>query len=146
ACGVDARPVEPSRPARSVSRCTSFDPPVAEMPFLAAMLDHLLERATSWLRCSGQATRGLTVRIRYADHQSVDSHVSLPGPCDDEGELTPLARRRLARLYVRRLPLRLLGVELSPLTAPDRQGELFRDEAQERRRRLRQCKDDIRQR
>ena len=144
--GIDPRPVEPHRPALSVGRCTSFDPPVGELPFLAAMLDHLLERAVSWLRTNTQAARGLTVRIRYADHQSVDSRVVLPRPCDDEAELSPLARQRLARLYVRRLPLRLLGVELSPLGAPASQGELFRDEAKERQRRLRQCKDEVRQR
>ena len=40
-------------------------------------------------------------------------------------------------LYVRRLPLRLLGVELSPLSPPDRQTELFPDPASERQRRLR---------
>jgi DNA polymerase-4 len=146
ACGIDPRPVEPARPAQSVSRCTSFDPPVGEMPFLAAMLDHLTERAASWLRLHGQAARGLTVRIRYADHQWVDSRVSLPQPCDDESELAPLARQRLARVYTRRLPLRLVGVELSPLGPPDRQGELFRDEPRERARRLQTCKDDIRQR
>jgi DNA polymerase-4 len=144
--GIDPRPVEPYRPALSVSRCTSFDPPVAELPFLSAMLDHLLERAVSWLRLNDQATRGLLVRIRYADHQSVDSRVSLSRPSDDESELAPLARQRLARLYHRRLPLRLLGVELAPLGPPNRQGELFPDEGRQRARRLRQCKDDIRQR
>jgi DNA polymerase-4 len=144
--GIDPRPIQPSRPAQSVSRCTSFDPPISELPFLAAMLDHLTERAASWLRATGQATRGLTVRIRYADHQCVDSRVALPEPCNDEAELLPLARQRLARMYTRRLPLRLLGVELSPLGAPDRQGELFPDEPRERARRLQACKDDIRQR
>jgi DNA polymerase-4 len=144
--GIDPRPVEPARPAQSVSRCTSFDPALSELPFLGAMLDHLTERAASWLRLSGQAARGLSVRIRYADHQSVDSRVSLPGPCDDEGELVPLARQRLARLYTRRLPLRLLGVELAPLGSPNRQGELFLDPPRERARRLQACKDDIRQR
>jgi DNA polymerase-4 len=144
--GIDPRPVLPYRPAQSVSRCTSFDPPVCELPVLAAMLDHLLERAALWLRTTGSAARGLTVRIRYSDHQSVDSRVSLPQPSADEGELRPLARQRLARLYTRRLPLRLLGVELSPLSAPDRQAELFTDEQAERAARLLACKDDIRQR
>ncbi len=144
--GIDPRPVQPYRPPLSVSRCTSFDPPVAELPFLSAMLDHLLERAVSWLRLNDQATRGLVVRIRYADHQSVDSRVSLPHPSDDESELAPLARQRLARLYRRRLPLRLLGVELAPLGPPDRQGELFPDEGRQRARRLRDAREAIRQR
>src|SRR5205823_6896998 len=44
--GIDPRGVVPSRPAQSLSRCTSFDPPVSETTFLEAMLNHLLERAT----------------------------------------------------------------------------------------------------
>jgi hypothetical protein len=57
-----------------------------------------------------------------------------------------VARQRLERAYLRRLPLRLLGVELEPLAARDRQGELFTEPEQERRKQLRTCKDAIRQR
>jgi DNA polymerase-4 len=144
--GIDERPVEPHRPAQSVSRCTSFDPAVCELPFLAAMLDHLVERAALWLRRHDQAARGVTVRLRYVDHQGAEGRTALPGPVNDEAVLKAEARARLGRLYARRLPLRLLGVECSPLTTPDRQGELFADPERERARRLTECKDDIRQR
>lgn len=146
ALGIDHRRVEPFRPAQSVSRCTSFDPPLSEMPILEAMLDHLLERAGSWLRLHDQATRGVLVRVRHADQRWTDSRVSLPRPEDDEGVLKMAARERLGRLCARRVPLRLLGVELKPLTSPDRQGELFPDAEVERKRRLRSCKDEIRER
>lgn len=144
--GIDPRGVRANRPAQSLSRCTSFDPAVSERPFLEAMLNHLLERATLWLRLHDQAARGVCVRIRYADHVTADSRASLPGPSDDETVIRPLAQKRLAKLYVRRLPLRLLGVELSPLGAPDRQAELFADEEREKGRRLLACKDEVRQR
>ena len=144
--GVDPRPVVVHRPAQSVSRCTSFDPPLCEMPFLTAMLDHLIERAASWLRMHGQATKGLTVRIRHADHRTAETRVAFPRPSNDEAALKTAARERLERLYLRRVPLRLLGVEMSPLTAPDGQGELFPDPARDRADRLSACKDDIRQR
>jgi DNA polymerase-4 len=144
--GIDPRPVTPQRPAQSVSRCTSFDPPVCEKPFLSAMLGHLLERAALWLRLHGQAAKGLTVRIRHADHQWAEGRVSLRLPSNDDALLKEAARARLERVYTRRLPLRLLGVELAPLTALDRQGELFPDPEAERRQRLSACKDDVRQR
>src|SRR5262245_53072465 len=83
--GIDGRGVQPPRPAQSVSRCTSFDPAVSEMDFLEAMLGHLLERATLSLRLHGQAARGVTVRVRYADHVTADGRASLPDPSDDEG-------------------------------------------------------------
>jgi DNA polymerase-4 len=144
--GIDPRPVQPARPALSVSRRTSFDPPVSEHPFLLAMLDHLLDRAVSWLRVQGLQTRGLALHARYGDYQAVDSRISLPEPSDDEAALRAAARARFARLYTRRLPLRLLGVELAPLAPAGRQAELFPDPAAERARRLTDCKDDIRAR
>jgi hypothetical protein len=93
-----------------------------------------------------QAAKGLTVRLRHSDHHSAEARATLAKPSNDEGLLKSTARSKLARLYARRLPLRLLGVELSPLTAPDRQTELFPDPRQERNRRLSACKDDIRRR
>jgi DNA polymerase-4 len=144
--GIDPRPIQPHRPALSVSRSTSFDPPAADHAFLQAMLDHLLERACSWLRLRGLATRGLTLTLRYGDHASVDGRLTLRTATDQEEELKGLARERFGRLYQRRLPLRLLGVELSPLGPPQTQPSLFPDAEQEQRRRLSACKDEIRQR
>ena len=48
--GIDPRPVRAAPSAASVSRRTSFDPPTADLAFVAAMLDYLIERAVTWLR------------------------------------------------------------------------------------------------
>jgi DNA polymerase-4 len=142
--GIDDRPVEPYRPQQSVSRCTSFDPPTADRVFLAGMLDHLLDRAVSWLRFNGQVTHGLTVSIRYGDYESAQGREAFRRATDQEAVLKEAARDRLRRLYDRRLPLRLLGVELSPLRTPDRQPDLFPDAATVRDRQLAACKDAVR--
>jgi DNA polymerase-4 len=144
ACGVDARPVRPLRQALSISRCTSFDPAVSEWPVLSAMLSHLVERACLALRKQGLVAKGATVRVRYADHRWAD--VRAPLPDDTEPTVKRLARERLGRLCGRRLPLRLLGVELSPLVLAGRQGELFQDEGHERAERLRAVRDEVRER
>jgi DNA polymerase-4 len=149
ALGIDSRPVEPAGPAgqpQSVSRRTSFDPPTSDRAFLEAMLDHLVERAALWMRLRGLCSRGLALTLRYGDYRSADGRVSFARPTDDEGRLREAARARLARLYDRRLPLRLVGVELGPLRRPDRQPELFPDPTAERARRLAACKDAVRQR
>ncbi len=142
--GVDDRPVRPGRPALSVSRCTSFDPAVSEWPVLSAMLSHLAERACLAVRQQKLAAKGVTVRVRFADHRWDDSRVSLR--TGDEAEVKGVARERLGRLCGRRLPLRLLGVELSPLRAAGMQRELFLSEAEERAARLRECRDEVRSR
>jgi DNA polymerase-4 len=144
--GVDPRPVEPTRPPQSISRRTSFDPPSGDLDFLRAVLDHLVERAVSMLRFQGLTARGLRLSLRYGDHQGVEGRTPFRQGTTAEGELRAAARERLNRLYVRRLPLRLLGVELSPLAPPDGQGRLFADPAADRARRLQECKDAIRRR
>jgi hypothetical protein len=108
------------------------------------MLNHLLERAASWLRFGGMASCGLTLTIRYGDYRSEQGRESFRPPCDDETRFKEAARDRFARSYQRRLPLRLLGVELSPLQPAERPAELFPDPAAERARRLAECKDAIR--
>jgi hypothetical protein len=110
------------------------------------MLDHLLERAASWLRFRELAARGLTLTAQYGDYRMVEGRISWPRPTDDEGWLKEAARERLERLCVRRLPLRLLGVALAPLQVPEGQAELFPDPEVERRRRLEACKDAVRRR
>jgi DNA polymerase-4 len=144
--GIDPRPVDPYKPPRSVSRRTSFDPVTGDRAFLSAMLDYLLERACAWLRFRDLATRGLVVTIRYGDYEGDEGRVAFRRPVADERELKEAARDRFARLYQRRLPLRLLGVDLQPLVTPDTQSALFADADIDRARRLDECKDAIRHR
>ena len=78
--GIDDRPVQPRRPPQSISRCTSFDPPVSDLLFLQAMLDYLLERAASWMRYNQLATRGFVVKIRYGDDPQNEVDLRKLGP------------------------------------------------------------------
>jgi DNA polymerase-4 len=144
--GIDPRPVEPCKPPLSVGRRNSFDPPVADLAFLHAMLTYLLDRAGSWMRFRDLATRGLTLTIRYGDYETATGRESFRRPVDGEALLREAAHDRLDRLYHRRLPLRFLGVELSPLVPPDREPTLFEQEEVEHRQRLRQAQEEIRQR
>jgi DNA polymerase-4 len=144
--GIDPRPVQPRKPQQSISRRNSFDPCVADRAFLRGMLDYLLERAGSWLRFHDLAAKGLSVMIRYGDYAGDTGRESFRTPTDRDADLREAARDRFERLYTRRLPLRLLAVELAPLAPARRQAELFPDEATERARRLTECKDAIRRR
>jgi DNA polymerase-4 len=144
--GIDLRPVQPHKPQRSVSRRTSFDPPVAELPFLRAMLGYLLARACSWMRFQRLATRGLTLTIRYGDYETATGRKSFRRLVENESLLREALGDRFERLYTRRLPLRFLGVELSPLETPQREPTLFDDIDALRAQRLDETQDAIRRR
>ena len=53
--------------------------------------------------------------IRYGDYESATGRVAFRRPVAEEREFKEAARERFGQLYQRRLPLRLLGVELAPL-------------------------------
>ena len=94
--------------------------------------------------------RAAQLTIRYGDYQTADSRTTFPYPTDCDRDLQEGIRDCFERLYQRRLPLRLLGVMLAPLTTPDPQPALFSSSAhgddEERARRLADCKDAIRHR
>jgi DNA polymerase-4 len=146
ALGRDHRQVVVRRPVHSISRRTSFDPPVGDEDFLGAMLDYLVERAASWIRFQGLAARGLSVLAAYGDYALAQGRESLPRPTQQDDLLKAAARERFHRLYQRRLPLRLLGVELAPLQPAEGHAALFPDPQAERQSRLCACKDAVRRR
>ena len=110
------------------------------------MLTYLLDRAISWMRFQKLATHGLTLTIRYGDYETATGRESFRRPVESETLLREAAHDRLGRLYQRRLPLRFLGVSLSPLVAPLREPTLFPDDQLWRNERLCEVRDAIRQR
>ena len=142
--GKDDRPLCVGKPPLTVSRRSSFDPPTGDINFLLAMMDHLVERAVSWVRFQGLAARTLKVFIRYGDHQENDGGESFRVAEIREDVLRQAARQKLLSLYTRRLPLRLVGVELARLEKPLAQATLFVDPEQEKQQRLCAVRDEVR--
>jgi len=144
--GNDSRPLRTSRNPDSISRCTSFNPPTADQAFLDAMLAHLLERAISWMRFNKLATRCLKIHLRYGDLKDAHNNLNFKTACDSDTLLHQAAKEKLISLFTRRLPLRLLGVELAQLEPASASNLLFIDPEKERADRLAKCKEDIRSR
>jgi len=144
--GNDPRPLIISRNPESISRCTSFNPPTAEQVFLDAMLAHLLDRAVSWMRFNKFAARSLKIYLRYGDFKDAHNNINFKTACDSDSTLYQAAKEKLAMLLSRRLPLRLLGVELGRLEPACTAVQLFPDPEKERADRLSKCKEDIRSR
>lgn len=93
--GIDLRPVEARKPPHSISRRTSFDPPVADRAFLRAMLDYLLERAAAWMRFQDLAAKGFGVIVRYGDHQSAEGRGRFRQATDRDQEFKEAAPKSL---------------------------------------------------
>jgi DNA polymerase-4 len=144
--GIDHRPVTSDRRPQSISRSTSLDPATGDLGFLRTMLGYLVERAASWLRYQKLTARGLAVSLTYGDYERVHGQERLPSSTQRDDLLREAAVERFMRLYTRRLPLRLVGVELTPLAPVEHQETLFDENDDLRWRRLLECKDAIRSR
>jgi DNA polymerase-4 len=130
--GLDGREVMlPSTP-KSVSRETTIEGGTIDTEFLGGLIEYLSERIGSTLREYGRQARTIGLRIRYVDHFSAHQTVRLTRPSNDERELLAEAKDLFAKLFTRRVAVRLIGVNVTNLEADRRQHELFDTDANRR--------------
>jgi len=130
--GLDGREVMlPSTP-KSVSRETTIEGGTIDTEFLGGLIEYLSERIGSTLREYGRQARTIGLRIRNVDHFSAHQTVRLTRPSNDERELLAEAKELFAKLFTRRVAVRLIGVNVTNLEADRRQHELFDTDANRR--------------
>jgi len=139
--------IEPPVEPKSISRETTFEQDTADLNFIKSMLYYLTERACRKLRQLGLAAHVVTVKLRYSDFVTQLRGRSLGHYSDQDHEFYAAAGELLERLYTRRVQVRLVGVQVSGLTAGAvRQTHLWLEQAHEKRRRLYAAADRVRDR
>ena len=103
------------------------------------MLFSLCERVCWRARKRGIKARTVTLKLRYADFQTLTRSRTLKSPTCSELELYPVVRDLFVRARSRRIAIRLLGIALSNLARHDEQLPLFDEGA------LHRAVDDIRE-
>ena len=130
--GLDGREVMlPSTP-KSVSRETTIEGGTIDTEFLNGLIEYLSERIGSTLREYGKQARTIGLRIRYVDHFSAHQAVRITRPTNDERELLAAAKELFAKLFTRRVAVRLVGISVANLETDRRQHELFDTDANRR--------------
>lgn len=124
--GIDDTPIVPYREQKSISTETTFPQDTTDIKFLKAQLTHLAERAAFELRQQQKLAGCITVKIRYADFDTVSRQVSIPYTSLDTVILQQVTEL-FTRLYDRRVRIRLVGVKLSRLVPGNYQISLFDD-------------------
>jgi len=147
ACGIDARPVIPSRPDKSISAEETFDTDLYKPADLQRKLMRLSERTASRLRKKGLTAATLQVKIRDSEFATFTRQQTLQPAGNGTGQLYESASH-LLRGWLSENPgarIRLLGVAGSGL-AEDSQQQLFADGDIAANAQLDQAVDDIRER
>ncbi len=110
----------------SISNERTFREDVRDPASLEGMLCALCQRVCWRARKRGVLAATVTLKLRYADFQTLQRSRTIKPTCS-ELELYPVLRALLARARTRRTAVRLLGVELSNLRPPPPQLSLFGD-------------------
>jgi DNA polymerase-4 len=113
--GIDNRPVEPSRPRKSVGTESTFAEDIGDRSRIVETITAMAEEDAAWLERKGLFARTVTIKVRYGDFTTITrSDTRLPATRDAAG----LARRAVAlldRTEAGSRPVRLLGVSLHGL-------------------------------
>jgi DNA polymerase-4 len=126
ACGIDERPVVPSRPEKSISAERTFASDLTERPDLHRELMRLCERTSTRLRARSLAAGTVQLKVRQSDFTTFTRQHALRPPGNSTDGVFNIARRLLDN-WLCDFPgarIRLLGVGGSEL-APVAQGDLF---------------------
>jgi DNA polymerase-4 len=118
--GIDDRPVHPDRPRKSVGAEDTFPVDIFEPGPATAELAPLAAKV--WRYCEDRKILGKTVtlKVKYADFQTITRSRTIPGPVRDEKELLDTAATLLEATFPTPKGIRLLGITLSSLlTEPD---------------------------
>ncbi len=114
--GIDNRKVEPAGEAKSISRETTFAEDTLDATFLKAVLRYLCERVGAELRHEGKHARTITLKLRYADFETITRSLSSKEATDTDEAIFAGAVGLFDRVLAEKRKLvRLIGGGVSNL-------------------------------
>jgi DNA polymerase IV len=122
--GIDYSPVVPSHDAKSMSKEITFQQDTTDVRFLRTVFTKMVEELAYDLRRSGHCTGCITVKIRYSNFDTHTRQLNIPITSADH-VLANHVFEMFAKLYDRRLLIRLVGVKFSKLVRGLEQLNLF---------------------
>lgn len=137
--GIDPRPVEPGRPAKSVGAEETFDDDIVDRRALEVRLLDLSGRVAQRLLRAGVSGHCVVLKVKYANFTLISRRTTLPEPVVDTDSIYGAARSLLDRIPLAGRAVRLVGVSVTQLVEPATQPaaatlSLFPDTSQRRRR------------
>ena len=124
--GIDETPIVPYHEQKSIGTENTFETDTIDLQFLYKELVRMTEKIAFELRCNNKLTGCITVKIRYSDFQTLTMQATIPYTASDH-ILLKKVKEIFAKLYDRRLLVRLVGVRFTNLVAGSYQINLFED-------------------
>lgn len=145
--GRDDRPITTDREAKSISHELTFATDVADHDHLRGVLLDQADQVARRLRRHGRLARTVMIKVRSADFRTITRRTTLAAPTDRTDEIWQAAATLFdAWRRTQPPPVRLIGMGVTELTAPEgQQLMLFEPSHDERRRRRDSVVDAIRE-
>lgn len=112
--GMDESPVVGHRRRKSISREKTFQRDITDPLLLHSTLDKLSRSVTGRLRQYHYQTSGVSVKLRFADFETLTRSQTLKVSSDDLVVIQTAVRHCFSRIVINK-PVRLLGVRLDRL-------------------------------
>ena len=116
----------------SISNERTFREDVGDPHHIERMLCSLAERVCWRARKRGVVARTVTLKLRYADFETITRARSVRSPTSEDGEVLKVVMALYRKNRTRDLSIRLLGIALSNLSEPAAQLDLFADHSREK--------------
>ena len=116
--GVDDRPVEPNRDAKSASSENTFDKDLTDAVEIRGAVDEMARGVVKWLAKKDRLARTVTLKVRYSDFTTITRSQTLTTPTADEETIAAQAIALLERTEAGARPVRLLGVGVHNFSRP----------------------------
>ena len=141
--GIDDRRVEAPGESKSISQQITFAQDSLDRHFLEANLRHMCQEVGAELRCRDKQARCVTLRLRYADFNTITRQATLKA-ASNSNQVTFAAALQLLNsvLAQKGKPIRLIGVKASNLVGREKQLYMF-DSKVERSEKLNEAIDQI---
>ncbi len=130
--GIDERPVEIDRTAKSLSYEQTFFEDNANAANLWQHIQEMSAGLEERLKTRGILARTVAIKLRFNDWRTVTRAQTLPSPTDEAREIAHAAAGLMRLTWKRGTPLRLLGVRVSNFSELDAPRQLLlkmKDEA-----------------
>ena len=126
--GIGSTELETDWKQKSMSRETTFSENQTNREFLHSQLVRLTEKLGYDLRQEEKLTGCLTIKIRYANFETITKQETIPFTSLDD-ELMIKAKEIFDKRYQQGCPVRLIGVRLSQLVDSTMQMNLFENKS-----------------
>ncbi len=117
--GMDERPVEPNREAKSASSENTFNRDLTDVDEIRLAVDEMARDVAAWLVRKQKRARTVTLKVRYEDFTTITRSVTVMPPTDEPAIVAARAVALLDRTEAGTRPVRLLGVGVHNLSGLD---------------------------